>query len=190
MAALVTQFAERPWANDPYGTQVFRWEWDWHDERIMAWINNFEKISKRDTLANVDRQNIKRTGQLRRSLAWKTWAASGGDTQVFSARYIYYAKYMELAVGWQNPYNGPVPQITRRNWSPITVPTRKMKGRPHVVTEMRKQARKFSTYARKHFMFVGTMFMVYAMGGQEEPSVRAAVNRALFWAARKERTPR
>ena len=189
MAALVSPIAERPWANDPYGTQVLSWKWDWRDERIIAWINNFEKISKRDTLANVDRQKIKRTGKLRRSLAWKTWAASNGDTQVFSARYIYYAKYMELAVGWHNRYNGPVPQITSKNWFPIAVPTRKMKGRPHVVTEMRKQARKFSTYARKHFSFVGTMFMVYAMGG-DDPSVKAAVNRALFWAARKERTTR
>lgn len=185
MAAGISEWKGR----DMYGDDVLSWHWDWRDDRIMSWINNFVKISKRDVHANVDRQRIKHTGALRRSLAWSTFAASGGDTQVFTARYLYYAKYVELAVGRGEPYTSPVPNIPQPNWGPIPVAGRKRKGRPHVVTEMRKQASKFSTMARKHFSFVGTMFIVYAMGGQE-PSVQAAVNRALFWEARKERAVR
>lgn len=189
MAVLASGINERAWANDPYGEQILSWKWDWRDERIMAWINNFTKISRRDTTGNLSRQNVGVSGKLKRSLVWKTFAASGGDTQVFTARYLYYAKFVELALGKGNPYNGPVPTIPRKNWLPITVPSRKRRAKPHVVTEMRKQASKFSTMARKHFSFVGTMFMLYAMGG-EDPSIQSAVNRAMFFAARKERTQR
>lgn len=179
---------ERSWATDRYGDQVLSWEWDWRDERIMSWINNFVNITGKDTKMNLDRQKVGKSGALKRSLVWKTWAASGGDAQIFSARYLYYAKYVELALGKGDPYNGPVPDIPQPRWQPITVPTRSRKARPHVVTEMRKQAAKFTTMARKHFSFVGTVFMVYAMGNNKSAS--AAVNRALFWAARRERTTR
>ena len=179
---------ERSWSTDKYGDLVLSWKWNWHDERIMAWINNFVNVVSKDTISNVERQKIKHTGALKRSLQWKTWAASGGDAQIFEARYIYYAKFVELAVGKGQPYDSPVPDIPSPLWQPIRVPTRTRKGRPHVVTEMRSQASKFSSMARKHFSFVGTVFMVYAMGNNQ--SAAAAVNRALFWAARKDRTTR
>lgn len=179
---------ERTWGTDKYGDSVLLWKWDWRDDRIMSWIDNFEKIARKDTIENVERQRAIKTGRMKRSLAWKTFAASGGDTQVFSARYIYYAKYVELAVGRNQPYNGPVPNIPGPRWQPIPVPTRSRKGKPHVVTEMRTQARKFETMARKHFSFVGTVFMVYAMGNNQSAS--AAINRALFWANRRERITR
>lgn len=179
---------ERSWATDKYGDQVLLWKWNWRDERIMSWINNFVNIISKDTHQNVGRQNIGKTGRLKRSLMWKTWAASGGDAQVFEARYIYYAKFVELAVGRGDPYDSPVPDIPQPQWAPIHVASRRRKGKPHVVTEMRKQASKFSSMARKHFSFVGTVFMIYAMGNDQ--SAAAAVNRALFWAARKERTTR
>lgn len=179
---------ERSWGTDKYGDQVLAWKWNWRDDRIMSWINNFVNIIERDTQGNVSRQAVYRTGRLKRSLMWKTWAASGGDAQIFEARYIYYAKFVELAVGKGQPYDSPVPEIPGPQWQPIRVPSRSRKGKPHVVTEMRSQAAKFSSMARKHFSFVGTLFMVYAMGNNQ--SAAAAVNRALYWAARKERTTR
>jgi len=186
MAVVVSQTAERSWATDKYGENVLKWKWDWRDERIMSWINKFPTVTRADTMGNLGRQNVGKSGRLKRSLAWKTFAASGGNTQVFTARYLYYAKFVELALGKGNPYNGPVPNIPRKNWQPITVPSRSRKAKPHVVTEMRKQAMKFSAFARKHFSFVGTMFMLYSMGG-DDPSVAAAVNRTIFWASRNER---
>lgn len=179
---------ERSWATDKYGDLVLSWKWDWRDERIMAWINNFVNIVSKDTLGNVDRLPVYKSGKLKRSLHWKTWAASGGDAQIFEARYIYYAKFVELAVGRGQPYDSPVPDIPNPKWFPIRVPSRSRKGKPHVVTEMRSQASKFTSMARKHFSFVGTVFLVYAMGNNQ--SAAAAVNRALFWAARRERTTR
>lgn len=180
---------ERSWATDKYGDQVLSWKWDWRDDRIMSWINNFVNIIKSDTTGNIARLDMASSkGRLKRSLAWKTWAASGGDAQIFEARYIYYAKFLELAVGRGEPYDSPVPDIPNPQWGPIRVPSRSRKGKPHVVTEMRKQATKFSSMARKHFSFVGTVFMVYAMGNNQ--SAAAAVNRAIFWANRKERVTR
>lgn len=179
---------ERSWGTDKYGDQVLSWTWNWRDDRIMSWINSFVNIVGKDTLENVSRQSVYKTGRLKRSLMWKTWAASGGDAQIFEARYIYYAKFVELAVGNGQPYDSPVPEIPGPHWQPIRVPSRSRKGKPHVVTEMRAQAARFSSMARKHFSFVGTVFMVYAMGNNQ--SAAAAVNRALYWAARKERTTR
>lgn len=179
---------ERSWATDRYGDQVLSWKWDWRDERIMSWINNFVNVVSKDTYGNIERQKAKHTGALKRSLVWKTFAASGGDTQVFTARYNYYARFVELAVGRGDKYDSPVPDIPNRQWLPIGVPSRRRKAKPHVVTEMRKQAVKFASMARKHFSFVGTVFLVYAMGNNQ--SAAAAVNRALFWATRKERHTR
>lgn len=179
---------ERSWAADKYGDLALSWKWNWRDERIMSWIDNFVNITGKDTIGNVERQRAIRSGQLKRSLAWKTWAASGGDAQIFEARYIYYAKFVELAVGRGQPYNTPVPNIPGPKWQPIPVPSRTRKGKPHVVTEMRLQASKFTSMARKHFAFAGTVFMVYAMGNNQ--SAAAAVNRALYWAANNNNTTR
>lgn len=184
----VSQIQERAWATDKFGDNVLSWDWDWRDERIMAWINNFPRISKENVLGNVDRLKAKKTGALRRSLAWKTFAASGGDTQVFTARYLYYAKYVELAVGKNMPFRQLPPDIPHRKWGPIKMPDRKRMAKPHVVAEMRTQAAKFTTMARKHFSFVGTAFLIFAMGNNK--SAAAAYNRAAFWASRKERFSR
>lgn len=182
--ALLSEVKERTWATDRYGDKVLSWRWDWRDSRIMEWISNFVRITGENTYANVDRQKIrskrKDAGRLRRSLAWKTWAASGGDAQVFEARYIYYAKFVELAVGKGEPYDSPVPNIPHPKWNPIKVPTRSRKGKPHVVTEMRTQASKFTAFARAQFSFAGTVYMLYAMGANQ--TTAAAYNRALKWA--------
>lgn len=196
--ALLSEVQERAWANDRYGDNVLKWKWDWRDSRIMAWIHNFTSISRQNVIGNYERQEIgayharqkkKTPHQLKRSLKWKTWAASGGDAQVFEARYIYYAKFVELAVGNGEKYDSPVPDIPHKQWRPITVPTRKRKGKPHVVTEMRTQASKFTAFARAQFSFTGTVYMLYAMGGDNQ-SVTGAYNRALFWALRQEKATR
>ena len=171
-----------------YGDKMLSFKWDWRDARIVSWINNFEKIAKKNTLANVDRQKVKNTGTLRRSLAWKTFAVSGGDGQVFSARYIYYSRFIELAVGRRYKYTSPVPPIPGAQWKPIPVSDRPLKGRPFVVTEMRRQAARFESMARGQFSFVGTVFMAYAMG--KNNSAAAAINRAIFWSQRLERAKR
>lgn len=179
--ALLSEAQERSWATDKYGDQVLKWRWDWRDSRIMDWINNFVRITGENTYGNVERQiSNKSTGRLKRSLFWKTWAMSGGDAQAFEARYIYYAKFVELAVGKGEPYDSPVPNIPGRKWRPIPVPTRSRKGKPHVVTEMRSQAVKFTAFARAQFSFTGTIYMLYAMGNNQ--SSAAAYNRALQWA--------
>lgn len=199
--ALLSEVQERSWAKDKYGDNVLRFTFDWRDTRIMSWINNFARISRENTMGNVERQGIgsyrdKRKSRkvspysLKRSLFWKTWATSGGDAQVFEARYIYYAKFVELAVGKGDKYDSPVPDIPGPRWKPITVPSRRRKGKPHVVTEMRTQASKFTSFARAQFSFAGTMYMLYSMGSKDNPAVADAVNRALFWSLRQERTAR
>lgn len=185
---LLSEAQERKWAQDLYGDKVLSWKFDWRDKRIVDWIDHFVAITGKDTYANVDRQIRTRTGQLRRSLAWKTWAASNGDSQVFEARYIYYAKYVELAVGKGEPYDSPVPAIPAPRWKPIPVPTRRRKGKPHVVTEMRSQASKFTAFARARLSFTGTVYMLYAMG--ENKAAAAAYNRAVEWALEQGKTIR
>ena len=186
--ALISEVQEKGWASDKYGDKVKRWEWDWRDERIMSWINNFERISRENTEENVERLNAVRTGAMKRSLWWKTWATSGGDTQVFAAKYLYYSRFVELAVGKNEPYDSPVPNIPHPYWQPIPVPKRSQKGKPFVVTEMRTQAAKFASVARREFSFAGTMFMVYAMGDNQD--AHDAVNRALFRRQRRGRFDR
>lgn len=185
---LLSEVQERSWATDKYGDKVLSWKFDWRDTRIMDWINNFVAITGKNTYANVDRLKAKRTGRLKRSLAWKTWAASGGNSQVFEARYIYYAKFIELAVGKGDPYNGPVPNIPHPKWGPISVPNRRRKGKPHVVTEMRTQASKFTSFARAQLSFTGTIYMLYALGSNY--STAAAYNRALAWALEQGKSTR
>ncbi len=185
---LLSEQTERSWATDKYGEKVLSWKFDWRDQRIVDWINNFDKITSSNTLADVDRQIKTRTGTLRRALAWKTWAASNGDSQVFEARYIYYAKFLELAVGGKDKYNGPVPDIPHPKWNPIPVPTRPRKGRPHVVTEMRSQASKFTAFVRGRLSFTGTIYMLYAMGSNKSAS--AAYNRSVEWALEQGKTSR
>lgn len=168
---------------DRFGDKKILLKWNWHDRRIMSFINNFTRITKADTLDDVDRQKIKKTGRLRRSLYWKTWATAGGDAQVFEAKYIYYTKFVELAVGRGNKFKQLPPAIPGRKWQPIPMPDRKRKAKPSVPVEMRSQAKKFASWVTREFEFVGTMFMAYAMGNNA--SAHAAINRALFWSMRK-----
>lgn len=174
---------------DRYGDDVLLWEFDWRDDLVRRWIEKLPQIGLQNSRENVKRLDAiskgKNSGRLLRSLAWKTWATSGGDAQVFQARYMYYAKFVELAVGKGDPYNGPVPPIPGKAWKPITVPNRRRKGKPHVVTEMRTQARKFSTMLRRHFSFVGLTYMAYAMGNNKEAA--EAVNRIIMESETKER---
>lgn len=186
--ALLSEIQERSWASDKYGDNVLRFKFDWRDTRILDWINNFSRITRENTMGNYERLITPHTHRLERSMSWRTWAISGGDAQVFEARYIYYAKYLELAVGGKEKYNGPVPNIPHPRWNAIPVPTRKRKGRPHVVTEMRTQAQKFTAFARAQFWFAGTMYMIYAMGNNK--SAAAAYNRSVQWAMRQGRTLR
>ena len=79
--------------------------------------------------------------------------------------------------------DSPVPDIPNPKWKPIKVPTRSRKGKPHVVTEMRTQASKFTAFARAQFSFAGTVYMLYAMGANQ--TTAAAYNRALKWALKQ-----
>ena len=185
---LLSEQVERSWANDKYGDNVVSWKFDWRHTQIIEWIEKFAEITGSNTYADVERLRARRSGTMKRSLAWKTWAASGGDSQVFEAQYIYYSKFVELAVGGKEKYDSPVPPIPRKQWGPIPVPTRKRKGKPFVVTEMRSQAAKFTAFARSHFMFAGTIYMLYAMGNNK--SSAAAYNRAVQWAVEEGKTIR
>jgi len=188
MADLISEIEGASWQGDKYGDKALAFEWNWRDDHIMRWINNFTKIARDRTMGNYERVINERTGQLRRSLYWQTFAASGGNEQVFRARYIYYAKFLELGVGFRNPYNGPVPSIPHKRWGPIAIPTRRMKGRPHVVAEMRTQAKLFTAYATKYFAFAGLTYMVFSAGDTYE--AHGAINRALFWASTRDRFQR
>ncbi|WP_294913049.1 hypothetical protein [uncultured Prevotella sp.] len=185
---LLSEQVERSWANDKYGDNVVSWKFDWRHTQIIEWIEKFAEITGKNTYADVDRLKAVRTETMKRSLAWKTWAASGGDSQVFEAQYIYYSKFVELAVGGKEKYDSPVPPIPNKRWGPIPVPTRKRKGKPFVVTEMRSQAAKFTAFARSRFMFAGTIYMLYAMGNNK--SSAAAYNRAVQWALEDGKTIR
>lgn len=185
---LISEIQGANWLDDKYGDKVLSFEWNWRDDHIMKWINNFTRIVRERTIGNYERVINERSGALKRSLYWQTFAASGGDEQVFRARYIYYAKFLELGVGIHNPYNGPVPAIKQKKWKPITIPTRKMKGRPHVVTEMRTQAKHFTAYATRYFAFSGLAYMVFSAG--DSYSARQAINRALFWESTRGRFQR
>lgn len=189
MPDLLSEIQGASWIGDKYGDKILSWKWNWQDDHIMRWINNFPRIARERTMGNVERViSDKGSGALKRSLYWQTFAASGGDEQVFRARYIYYAKFLELGVGRRNPYNGPVPPIPGKKWGPITIPTRKLKGRPHVVAEMRTQAKHFASYATKYFSFAGLVYMVFSAGDTYE--ARHAINRALFWASTRDRVSR
>lgn len=168
---------------DRYGDDLLLFHFDWRDELVMRWIEKLPEIGLKNSRENVERQGIeskgKHKGTLLRSLAWKTWAVSGGDAQVFEARYQYYAKFVELAVGRGEPFKQLPPRIPGPKWQPITMPDgRRRKARPHVVTEMRTQARKFATMLRRHFSFVGLTYMAYAMG--DNKAAADTVNRMLM----------
>lgn len=164
---------------DPTGESVKMWKFNWRDRRVMGFINNFTKLIRQSTLGNVDRQKIYKTGALRRSLYWDTFATHGGDEQVFRANYIYYAKFVELALGRGMPFNGLPPTIPGKQWQPIKMPDRPRRAKPAIATEMRRQASRFLAITANELQYAGTVYMIFAAGNSY--SAQAAINRALFF---------
>ena len=162
--------AERPLAlqADPYGEKIELMKFDWRDQRVLAWIDKFVEFGWRDSTGNITRQEARQTGALLRSIRWRTWADSGGDRQMFTARYNYYAKFVELALGKRMPFKELPPAIPQRKWPAIKMPDRPRKAKPSIPTEMRKQSRKFVTMLEDRFSFYGMAIMIYALG----PSVQ------------------
>ena len=150
--------------NDPYGERIELMKFDWRDARVLQWIDKFVEFGWRDSVGNVNRQKARQTGALLRSIKWRTWADSGGDRQVFTARYNYYAKFVELALGRKMPFVELPPAIPQRKWQPIAMPDRKRKAKPSIPTEMRKQSRKFVTMLEDRFSYHGMAIMIYALG--------------------------
>ena len=157
---------------DPYGERILVKRFDWRDEKVLAWIARFPEFGMRDSKGNVIRQQSvykdgknagkpRSSGALLRSIYWRTWNSNGGDMQVFEARYKYYAKFVELALGKGNPFKALPPGIPHRKWQPIDMPDRKRKARPSIPTEMRKQAAKFTTMLEDQFLFHGLAMIVY-----------------------------
>jgi hypothetical protein len=153
---------------DPYGDDIKVKKFDWRDEQILDWIAKFPEFGQRDARGNVTRQSAIKTGALLRSIYWRTWNSSGGDLQVFEARYLYYAKFVELALGRGMPFKALPPGIPRKKWDPITMPDRKRKAKPSVATEMRRQAAKFTTMLEDNFLYHGIAMIVYPFNNSIE----------------------
>lgn len=186
---------ERPLAlqRDPYAEKLLSNRFDWRDKRLLKWIQNFVIFGQRDSKANVARQSAsvserynkngkkktyKSTGYLLRSIAWKTWSESGGDVQIFHAQYAYYNKFLELAVGKNDPFTQLPPDIPQPKWKPIPVPGKTRKARPSIPTEMRREARRFITYVQDSFSYAGIAMMVFAIANNKENA--ESINRGLF----------
>ena len=153
---------------DPYGDKIYLTKFDWKDEQVMKLIRGFVYLGKKDAQKNIKRQNAVHSGKLLRSLGWKAWSESGGDTEVFQATYLKYGQYVELAVGRGKPFRQLPPAIGSAQWSPIRMPDRKRRAKPHSTTEMRKQAKKFERLLVNHFSFVGLGFLAYAAGSNRD----------------------
>lgn len=155
-----------------YGDDILLAPFDWRDGRVLEWIDKFWEFGYRDSMKNLQRLKVKKTGALMRSLKWRTWADSGGDRQVWQARYNYYAKFVELALGKGMPYKELPPGIPARAWQPIKMPDRPRKAKPSIPTEMRKQAAKFTNMLVNKFSFSGLAIIMYALnrnvGGNAE----------------------
>lgn len=178
---------------DPYGEDILLTRFDWRDKLVLEQISKFVRYGLIDSRANVKRQSAavtarynkngkkkryKSTGHLLRSIAWKTWNESGGDVQIFHAHYMYYEKFLELALGKNDPFTQLPPPIPGKKWKPIPVPGKTRKARPAVPTEMRRRAAKFSTYIQRHFAFAGVAMMVYSISTDKQYS--DIINRDLF----------
>ena len=178
---------------DPYGEKILSGRFDWRDEHILRWINNFVRFGLRDSRANVQRQSAavaarynkdgkkkryRSTGELLRSITWMTWSEANGDVQVFHAHYLYYEKFLELALGKGDRFTQLPPDIPGARWMPITVPGKTRKARPSIPTEMRRNASKFITFVQDSMSFTGIAMMVYAVSVNKAEA--GAVNRILF----------
>lgn len=150
---------------DPFGENILLSKFDWRDARMLAWIDKFTEFGWKDSLKNVRRQKAIQTGALLRSIKWRTWGDSGGDRQVWQARYNYYAKFVELALGRKMPFIGLPPAIGEPNWQPIRMPdNRPRKAKPSIPTEMRRQAVKFVSMLEAQYSYAGISMIVYALG--------------------------
>jgi len=172
---------------DAYGEMIEAVKFDWRDARVLQWIDKFVEFGQLDSEGNIKRQKAKQTGALLRSIKWRTWNDSGGNRQVFEARYNYYAKFVELALGRKMPFVELPPAIPQRRWQPIEMPDRPRKAKPSIPTEMRKQARKFVTMLEDRYSYHGIAMMVYALG----PSIQnKQMIRSLLFDARLSQTMR
>ncbi len=174
--------ADRPLylQRDPFGEKILLNKFDWRDARLLAWIDKFVEFGWRDSVGNIQRLDAVKTKALLRSIKWRTWADCGGDRQTWQARYNYYAKFVELALGRGNPFRSLPPEIDMPRWMPIRMPDRKRNAKPSIPTELRRQAAKFTTMLEVSYSFHGIAMMVYALG----PSIqnKALVRRLLFQA--------
>ncbi len=150
--------------HDAYGENIELMKFDWRDERVMKWIAKFTEFGELDSKGNIQRQRAIQSGALLRSVKWRAWRDSGGDRQVFRARYLYYSKFVELALGRNMPFKALPPAIAQRKWQPIQMPDRPRRAKPSIPTEMRKQAAKFTTMLEERYAFAGISMMVYALG--------------------------
>ena len=164
---------------DPYGEGILATHFDWRDKRIIEAIEKFVQWGKYDSKGNIRRQKAIQTGALMRSVKWKTWQEAGGDVQVFHAHFLYYSKFVELALGRNMPYIGLPPGMPGARWKPIRMPDgRQRRAKPSIPTEMRKRARKFTGIVRDHFSFTGVAMLIYAM--RSDDPMADQINRRLF----------
>ena len=165
--------------HDPYGENIELMKFDWRDERVMKWIAKFTEFGELDSKGNIQRQRAIQSGALLRSVKWRTWNDCGGNRQVFEAKYLYYSKFVELALGRGMPFIGLPPAIAGRKWQPIRMPDgRPRRAKPSIPTEMRKRARKFTGIVRDHFSFTGVAMLIYAM--RSDDPMADQINRRLF----------
>lgn len=163
---------------DLYQDEVFLQKFDWRDKLVRARIARFIWYGKKESDANINRLDAIQTGELKRSIFWRTWNDSGGDRQVFEAKYLYYEKFVELALGKNHKYV-QIPAIQIKNWGPIQRPDRKpRRAKPFVTTEMRKQARRFERYVLRHLSFVGEAYMIFAAGDKRDRA--SAINNLIM----------
>lgn len=151
-------------SGDEYMDDVLLHKFDWRDKRVRSRIARFIWYGKKESVANIERLKAIQSRKLLRSIYWQTWNDSGGDRQVFQASYLYYEKFVELALGRNHKYV-QIPGIPRKMWNPIPRPDGKpRRAKPFVTSEMRKQARRFERYVLRHMSFVGEGFMIFAAG--------------------------
>lgn len=163
---------------DLYMEDVLLQKFDWRDKLVRSRIARFIWYGKKESELNIDRLDAIDTGKLKRSIYWHTWNDSGGDRQVFEAKYLYYEKFVELALGKNHKYV-QIPAIQMKMWGPIRRPDNKPRlAKPFVTTEFRKQVRRFERYVLRHLSFVGEGYMIYAAGFTRENA--DAINRLLI----------
>ena len=85
---------------DPYGDKIYLTNFDWKDEQVMKFIRGFITLGKKDSKKNIKRQDAIKTGKLIRSIGWKAWSESGGNTEVFQETYMKYGQFVDNDCLW------------------------------------------------------------------------------------------